>query len=64
MFVFYSNFCKVCEEIEVHIAPSPYGIRRRKRRNQSESLNMHISQWAIANVIKFAVWPTLPGGQL
>ena len=45
------------------IADPTYGIRK-KQRNYNEILNAHISQMAVANLIKFSVWRTLPGGQL
>ena len=56
MFAFYSNFCEVCKKK----SKPPYGIRKKNE----EILNAHISQMAVVNLIKFAVWRTLPGGQL
>ena len=49
--IFYSNLCKVCEK---KLKPL-YGIRRKKQRNHNKTLNTHILQMAVANLIKFAV---------
>ena len=52
-------FFRHLKEIE-----APVRHKKKKQRNQNETLNAHISQMAVANLIKFAVWRTLPGGQL
>ena len=31
---------------------------------KAKTFNAYISQMALVNLIKFAVWPILPGGQL
>ena len=74
----HASYLPKIETIELHVyvyiwqflqsvrkeIKAPIALVQDKKKNEDNKSKFYILQMAVANLIKFAVWPTLPGGQL